>query len=828
MKSSSSIVCSLTFLLLCYPEWTAPTLAQIVPDTTLPVNSQVQLEGNTWAIEGGTTAGVNLFHSFDRFDIPTGSEAFFDNEIGIDNIITRVTGRQRSTIDGLIRANGTANLFLLNPNGIAFGPNARLDIGGSFFGSTADSLEFADGSQFDATEPNTPPLLTINVPIGLQFGANPGTIRVEGNGHNIRQASFVSPFFQGNSTTSLSVKPGQTLALVGGDLVFDGGVTTADSGRIELGSTAGGRVGLSASPSGWQLDYTDVPAFRDIHLQGRSLADASGLGSGSIQVRGRNITLKDGSAILVQNRGVAAAGSIRAIATESVEIEGIVPVGSIPSSIRTETLGLGQGGDIEVSARRLTIRDGGMISARTFTDAPGGSSTIRASESIELLGVLATDFTYSSTVNALSFGNGRSGNLSISTGRFLATDGGLATVAVFGAGRGGNTTVRADSIDLVGFVPDLLLPSLLGSSTIGTGHGGNVTIDTARLSVRDGGRIDAATLGPGQAGSLTIRARESVTVSGDVPGALNPSVVTASASVGDELLTQVFGLPERPTGNSGDLRIETPVLNVTDGAFVNVEHYGTGNAGTLSIEADRIYLDTGGGISARTQLGEGGNISLNVRETLQMRRQSQISSTAGGQGNGGNIAIETPTLVALENSDISANAGLGRGGRVSITTQGLFGAAFRPTLTPESDITASSELGAAFNGIVEIQTPDTEPNAGLVELSANPIDPTTLIDRGCASARGNQFVITGRGGVPDDPTATLRSSPSWTDARDWREVGNSPSVPMPMANSEPRSLVEATGWMRREDGVVELVAAVPVEGWQSRNTCGGRSHDETP
>ncbi|HIK53026.1 MAG TPA: S-layer family protein [Oscillatoriales cyanobacterium M59_W2019_021] len=294
-------------------------------------------------------------------------------------------------------------------------------------------------------------------------------------------------------------------------------------------------------------------------------------------------------------------------------------------------------------------------------------------------------------------------------------------------------------------------------------------------------------------------------------------------------------MPERPTGNSGNLRIETPVLTVTDGARVNVQHDGTGNAGTLSIDADLIRLDTGGGISATTQSGEGGNIALNIQETLQMRRQSQISATAGGNGNGGNIAIETPILVALENSDISANAGFGRGGRVRIAAQGLFGTAFRETLTPQSGITASSEPGAEFSGIVEIQTPDTEPNAGLVELSANPIDPTALIDRGCASGE-NQFVITGRGGVPDDPTATLRESPSWTDARDWREVGNDLATSEPVATPEAKQLVEATGWVRRPDGVVELVAVVPVSDWDSRQTCRGRSrsdssgvsHDENP
>jgi len=112
-----------------------PASAEVTSDGT--VNTQVTENGNTAEITGGETRGDNLFHSFEDFSVETGNEAFFNNADSISDIFSRVTGGSVSDINGAIRANGSANLFLINPAGIIFGKNASLDIGGSFYGSSA-------------------------------------------------------------------------------------------------------------------------------------------------------------------------------------------------------------------------------------------------------------------------------------------------------------------------------------------------------------------------------------------------------------------------------------------------------------------------------------------------------------------------------------------------------------------------------------------------------------------------------------------------------------------------------------------------------------------
>ena len=297
-----------------------PLKAQVNSDGT--TNTTVNLNNNNFNILNGIQKGNNLFHSFKEFSIPTGGSAIFQNSSAIENIINRVTGGNISNIDGLIKSQGNANLFLINQNGIVFGENARLDIGGSFLATTAESILFADGFNYSAIVSPEAPLLTVSVPIGLQMGTNSSGIELESTGHNLIPASLVSPLKRGQNNSSLQVKPGKTLALVGGKISLNGGILTAESGNIELGSVGEGTVNLKQTNQGFTLNYEQVSNFQDIQISQKSLIDASGQNAGSIQLQGENINLSDGSKIWIQNRGLLTSGNININASESLKITG--------------------------------------------------------------------------------------------------------------------------------------------------------------------------------------------------------------------------------------------------------------------------------------------------------------------------------------------------------------------------------------------------------------------------------------------------------------------------------------------------------------------------
>jgi len=805
--------------------------AQIIPDTTLPVNSIVTPQGATRIITSGTSSGGNLFHSFDQFSVLTNNTAYFNNAADIQNIISRVTGGSVSNIDGQLKANGTASLFVLNPNGIIFGPNATLDIGGSFVATTASSIKFADGNEFSVVNSsNTPPLLTISVPTGLQFGDNPGRIIVQGSGQGIRLTTDLI-----DTAFGLRVQPDKTLALVGGDLALEGGTLKTAGGRIELGSVgANSFVSLSPINRGYALGYDGVSSFRDIQLSGSAAVDASGLGGGDIQVRGRQVTLREGSQLEASTLGAEPGGTLNVTASESVELIGSAASGQYVSSLFTLVYpeATGAGGNLTVDTGRLIVRDGGQVSASTYDAGAAGNVVVKASEAVELIGTSADGQLLSSLFTlVLPEATGVGGNLTVETQQLILRDGAQIGGGTYGAGAGSTLAVSAsESIELIGTSADGQYSSSLFTAVEAgaTGAAGNLTLSTRRLILRDGGVISTATLGKGSGGTLEVKASDSVELIGTSADGQFPSLLSAQST---------------DTADAGDLKISTGSLRVRDGAAVTVSGQGSGDAGNLEVQANSIFLDNGQ-LIARTASGNGGNITLNVPDLLLQRHNSQIATDArGGTGNGGNININGQFIVAVpnENSDITANAVEGRGGNINIITSGIYGQEFRPSPTPRSDITASSDFGV--NGTVQINTPDVDPSRGLTNLPQQLVDVSGLVDSSCAVAvsQESNFVVTGRGGVPSSPNETLRSARVLVDLGSNEIRTQHSAIPTPegavsinpklsltgASLSNPSApLVEATGWVRGSKGEVILTAQPPTltshGSWLTPASCNGR------
>lgn len=696
----------------------------IAPDGTLPTQVTTTNDLN-FAIDGGTQSGNNLFHSFHQFSVPTGGSAVFNNAADIQNIFSRVTGGAISNIDGVLQANGTASLFLLNPNGILFGPNASLNIGGSFVGTTAGSIKFADGTEFSAVNPTEKRLLTISAPIGLQLGTNPGAIQVQGVGHSLQINGTNNAPLSGAGTnpSGLRVQPGNTLALVGGDVTLAGGILSAPQGRVELGAGVNGSVSLNtnaqANAQGWTLGWDEVQTLRDIRLTGRSLLDASGAGSGNIQLTGRQVTLLDGSIALIQNSGGQTAGTLGINAAETVNISGFSPDNQTNSSLLSFALA-DKGAEIEIVTRQLVAT--GFIATQAFNSSTGGNLSIRAADFVQLDGAFRAPNSNRSGLTALAFQSAQSGNVTMTTNRLNLLNGATLTSTTSGSGNAGNVFIQAqEAINVSGFSPGIPRPSVIAASSFGAGNAGAITLNTTRLTVEDGGVI--STSYRGNSGTITVNASEAIELKGSFQP--NPLLQTRISSAVFFLTQDLTGTSALPTGTAGNVILNTRQLSLTNGGSVMVSNVGTGNGGTIRIQADAIALNRQSNITAETASGEGGDITLNADNLLLLRHGSNITATAGGTGNGGNITINAPIIAGLENSDIVANAVQGTGGNIQITTQGIFGLKFRNQLTSENDITASSKFGVS--GTVEINNFSLDPNSGLLELSDRIADASNQI-----------------------------------------------------------------------------------------------------
>jgi filamentous hemagglutinin family protein len=488
--------------------------------------------------------------------------------------------------------------------------------------------------------------------------------------------------------------------------------------------------------------------------------------SGGIDIATPSLSIT-GGVIQTQTLGQGRAGDVQITAANDVNLSGLdsgVRSGSGGGNSLLGTTGntIGQGGNIRVTTGSLNVTNGAALNAQTQTASRGGDITVDAgtlnlatngqlltsttgSGDAGDIGVTARSLSVTSgaQLSAFTTADGNAGNITTSANVIDVNSGGQLLTTTSGNGRAGDIIVKTPDLQLAGATSGLF------ANTTSTGNAGRLIIQpqgngqSVRVNLQDGAQISASTSSSGRGGDLTIAAPESITLTGD------GSIIAAGTG---------------GSGAGGNLNLRTGTLNIQNRAEVTVSSSGTGSAGSLFMDADRVLLNNQGSIRADTT-GGGGNI--NVRSPfILLRNGSNITTNARGVDiPGGNIAIDTRFLIAVlsEDSNISANSQDFRGGNIRVNAFSIFGIRPSPVSTPLSDITATG-ASSALSGTINVITAGIDPTAGLVQLPTDPVEPG-LIAQGCPADRGNSFIITGRGGLPPTPEQQLDDDAEWSDRR---------------------------------------------------------------
>lgn len=685
----------------------------------------------------GQTVNSNLFHSFGKFNLDTGERASFQSTADIRNILSRVTGGSPSLINGQIfTPSTTVNLFLINPSGIIFGFNASIDVGGvsrgSFVATTADAIQFGSSGAFVASTAQTDvSLLRINPSAFLfnQLAARPIT-----------------------SQARLKVYEGQSLLLVGGNVSLNGGELLAPAGRVELGGVAGeGTVGLFANGNDLRLSFPVGVQRADVSLDNGAEVNVRAGGGGSIAINAQNLNMAGGSRL---RGGIdSGLGFVGAQAGDiTVDATGEITIGQ-QSNVANSVLwdASGNSGNIDIKTGTLRLTDGAALATVVYGQGNAGKVLIQAADSVLLTG----DRTLiSGTV--FEEGVGQGGEVNIQTGSLILTDNAQIGAVTFGRGDAGKIFIQAkDSVVLAGRLTGIL--SNVGEEAVG--QGGEITIETRSLSLTDGAALTASTLGQGDAGRITVKADESISL---VDGQIQSTVQEEASGRGGEINLQA-GLISLSNGafvdssllgkgSGGDIKIHTGSLSLTEDAALSAATFGQGDAGNISVQANDSISLTNSNIFTLVDteaVGKGGDISIQAN-SLFLSAASFIASSTYGQGNSGNIRVKANDSILL--TDLSsiltgvASTAVGDSGNISVETR-LF------SLSNGSQLFVST-LGEGKSGNIQLYASDSVNLAG-VDPNGFSSGLLTSSEQGAGGKGGEIRVTTGTLRVSDG--AVLRA-----------------------------------------------------------------------
>lgn len=581
--------------------------AQVLPDSTLGAESSQVTPGLIQQISGGATRGTNLFHSFQQFSIPTGGAAQFVNATQIQNIIGRVTGLSPSAIDGLIQTQGTASLYLINPNGIIFGPNAQLNIGGSFIGTTANALQFPDGNIFSASAPDiASQTLTVN-PSAFLFNqlANQSPPRIE-----------VQP---GAVLTVGAARNPASLFLVGGNVLVNGGKLQGRAGsRVEVaGFTGSGSVSFTVDGNILDLVFpfngvvgADVTLTNGAVVNvGTRAEDADG-----ILLVGGTVSLTNGSQLSTSTFGTGDAGIVflqadnilidtsslfsTAVAGASGDAGGIL-LNADSISIRNAKLdtansGSGVAGDMLLNGRNsVSIVDSEITSASANNLPDGTSPDLSSISSIRIAASEGSVVFDNSSITTTNSGSGIAGDISITARDRVSIANSFSLddnnrKGIFSQGNQGRIFIGA-SDTYASFSPQ------------------TVTIDNSILSSDNSTAVGDDNI---NAGTISIKANDDVFLTNNT-----------------QLITSTFR-----KGSAGDVSVTTNGSSVSldnSRIFSTVESGGDGNGGRIEIETDALSLNNGAQLQAIVRSGGKGDPGIIYVKATDSVSLGGISPTDG-------------------------------------------------------------------------------------------------------------------------------------------------------------------------------------------------------
>jgi len=715
---------------------------------------------------------------------------------------------------GDIRIN-TRELFL-NNKGVISSDTFGLGNGGNIFIQATEKIYLSNTNNIDFTQ--------ISSTVIDKARGNAGTINIQARDLSLDNASINSYTSGQGNAGNISIKVEDTLSLNNQayfssgtlELVGNGGDIDIQTGKLSLDNDSYFAASTNGQGNGGNII---VKAADTISIANQSsifsVVSDTGVGNaGNIDIFANSFSVSGESFIFNSNlRGKGNAGNISINTQDNVSFTG-------GSSLSNGTSGVGDAGNIKIQAGGTVTISGRSerlssgISSGVLETGVGNSGDIEiAARSFEL--------SDGADLFTLSNGKGNAGNVLITTSGdttikdsniatfFIGTDGNAGKIAIRSRGDvfiseksalfsilGPNAVGKGGDIEIQGRNFYLSDGAVLASTTIGKGNAGNVVINaTGDISFTNGSQINAATFGQGNAGNVTVNAGGKFSLQGTTPDGLNFDTGIFSVVGTDAGFTG--------KGEGGNINVTARDLSLNGGAL-STSSLGDGNAGDININSGTVRLDNQAAIGAVTNSGNGGNINITATDLLLLRRNSNITTTAGlakSDGNGGNININSRFIVAIpkEDSDITANAFTGRGGNVEINSQGIFGIDSRPKPTEKSDITASSELGVA--GVININIPDTSSIQNSFTELFPLIDTNALIANSCISRaikrQENSFTVTGSGGMSNTRPGVLLVSTYTTG-----EVRGVETTSRPWKKGD--LIIEAQGLYRTDNGQLLL------------------------